>query len=103
MNRETISAMSNVTFPKKGVILNHPITYVSLSSPKHERQEEKESGSVEIKLKRYLVIEFRLIRDIGDIFWDHSDRCETASTNQRPSYQPHSKESAINKAGCISS
>ena len=33
-----------------------------------ERQEEKESGSVEIKLKRYLVIEFQLMKDIGEYF-----------------------------------
>ena len=33
-----------------------------------ERQEEKESGSVEIKLKRHLVIEFRLIKGIEDSF-----------------------------------
>ena len=31
-----------------------------------ERQEEKESGSVEIRLKRHLVIEFLLIKGIGD-------------------------------------
>ena len=32
------------------------------------RQEEKASGKVEIKLKRHSVIEFRLIRGIGDTF-----------------------------------
>ena len=31
-----------------------------------ERQEENERGSVEIKLKRHLVIKFRLIKGIGD-------------------------------------
>ena len=33
-----------------------------------ERQEENESVSVKIKLKRHLVIDFRLIQDIGDNF-----------------------------------
>ena len=32
------------------------------------RQEEKESGSVEIKLKHHLVIEFGLKRGVGDSF-----------------------------------
>ena len=37
--------------------------------PEHiERQEEKESGSVEIKLKRHLVIEIRPIKGIRDKF-----------------------------------
>ena len=33
-----------------------------------ERQEEKESGSVEIKLNRHLVIESRLIKGVGGNF-----------------------------------
>ena len=33
-----------------------------------ETQEEKESGSVEIKMKRDLVIDFRLIKSIGGNF-----------------------------------
>ena len=33
-----------------------------------ERRGEKESGSVQIKLERYLVIEFGLKTDIGDNF-----------------------------------
>ena len=33
-----------------------------------ERHEDKESGGVEIKLKRQLVIEFRLIKGIEDSF-----------------------------------
>ena len=33
-----------------------------------ERQEEKERDSVEIKLKRHSVIEFRPIKGIGDNF-----------------------------------
>ena len=33
-----------------------------------ERQEERENGNVEIKLKRHLVIEFRLIKCIKDSF-----------------------------------
>ena len=33
-----------------------------------ERQEEKERGSVEIKLKRHLAIEIRLIKGIEDKF-----------------------------------
>ena len=35
-----------------------------------ERREEKESSSVQIKLKRYLVKEFRLLKVIGDNFQD---------------------------------
>ena len=31
-----------------------------------ERQEEKESGSVEIKLKRHLVMKFHLMKAFGD-------------------------------------
>ena len=31
-----------------------------------ERREEKENGSVKIKLKRHLVIEVHLIKGIGD-------------------------------------
>ena len=33
-----------------------------------KRREEKERGRVEMKLKRYLVTEFRLIRGIGENF-----------------------------------
>ena len=33
-----------------------------------ERQEERESGSVDIKFKCHLVIEFRLITGLGDYF-----------------------------------
>ena len=33
-----------------------------------ERQEEKASGSVQIKLRRHLLVEFRLIKGIGDNF-----------------------------------
>ena len=34
-----------------------------------ERQEEKESGVVEIKLNRHLMIELHLIKGNGDNFW----------------------------------
>ena len=43
-----------------------------------ERREEKESGSVEIKLQRYLVIEFGLNNGMGDNF-----SCVTVSTNSK--------------------
>ena len=33
-----------------------------------EGQEEKENGNAEIKLKRHVVIEFRLLKGIGDNF-----------------------------------
>ena len=33
-----------------------------------ERQEEKESGGIQIKLKLYLIIEIHLIKGIGDKF-----------------------------------
>ena len=33
-----------------------------------ERQEEKKNGRMEINLERHLVIEFRLVRSIGDNF-----------------------------------
>ena len=33
-----------------------------------ERQEEKEDGSVEVKLERHLLIEFSPIKGIGDNF-----------------------------------
>ena len=38
-----------------------------------ERQEEKGSGNVDIKLKRHLVIEYRLIKGTGD-------KCEVIAT-----------------------
>ena len=42
-----------------------------MHSPENiERQEEKESGSVWKKLKHHLVIEFRLIKGIGDNYRD---------------------------------
>ena len=44
-----------------GLLMNRPENI--------ERQQEKESGSVGIKLKRHLVIECRLIKCIGDNFW----------------------------------
>ena len=34
-----------------------------------ERQKEAENGSVDMKLKRHLLIGFRLIKDIGDNLW----------------------------------
>ena len=36
--------------------------------PKTLKEEEKDGGRVHIKLKRHLVIEFHLIKDIGDNF-----------------------------------
>ena len=70
-----------------------------------ERQEEKESASVEIRLKRHLVIKFEIClkngiednsRAIAIVVW-------LLQQIQRLSYRPESKESAITTASCIRS
>ena len=38
---------------------------------------------MEIKFKHHLVIEFRLIKGVGDNLWGHRDRCMTVSTNSK--------------------
>ena len=57
-----------------------------------ERHEEKESGSVEIKLKRHLVIEFRLIKGVEDSFRAIAIAVWLSQQNQGLSYPAHSKE-----------
>ena len=67
-------------------------------------QEEKESGSVEIKLKRHLVLELRHIKGFGDTYfrtiaivvWKFKDI-------QRLSCRVRSRELSITTAGCIRS
>ena len=68
---------------------------------KHWKQDEKESGSVEIKLKRHLAIEFRLINGIGDNFRLTAIVLWLRQQTQRLQYWAHSKETAITSAGFI--
>ena len=64
-----------------------------------ERQEEKESCGEKRKLKRHFMVEFRLIKDIGD-----NSRVITIAIRlckqKELSYRANSKESAITTAGC---
>ena len=56
---------------------------------------------MEIKLKRYLVIEFRLIKGIGDSFDAITIVVRLCKQTQRLSCRVHSKESVITTAGCV--
>ena len=51
---------------------------------------------MEIKLKRHLVIEFRLIKGVGDNLWGHRDRCMTVSTNSKAVVPSPCKGIALN-------
>ena len=57
-----------------------------------ERQEEKDSGSVKIKLERLLVIEFGLKKSIGGNFRAIAITVRLCQQIQRLSYRPHSRE-----------
>ena len=73
------------------------------SSRKHSKRDEKEGGSVEIKLKRQLAIEFCLIWGIGDNFRVTAIVLWLWQQIQRLSYRVHLKETAIISAGFIRS
>ena len=47
-----------------------------------ETQEDEETGTVEIKLKRHLVTKFRQINDIGDILGPSRSLCDSASNSK---------------------
>ena len=68
-----------------------------------EKQEERESDSVKIKLKCHLVIEFSLIKSIGDNFRVIAIVVQPCKQIQKLSYRALSEESTIIMAGGIRS
>ena len=68
-----------------------------------ERQEHNESVSVQIKLKRHIVIKFGLINGIEDNFRAIAIAMRQLQQIQKLSCQSQSKKSAITTAGRIRS
>ena len=72
-----------------------------------ERQEEMESCSDKIKLKRHFMVDFRLIKDIGDNFSAITIAERLRTTNSKTVIPSQFKELepavAISTAGCIRS
>ena len=71
-----------------------------------EKQEERGSGSVEIKLGRHSVIEFGFPKSVGDNLMAMGYRivARLCDQIQRLSYPPQlKKKSAITTVGCIRS
>ena len=66
-----------------------------------ETQEEKESDSVEITLKRHLVVEFLSDKGYRRYFSPISIFVRLCHQIQRPPYRTRPKESAIITACCI--
>ena len=73
------------------------------SSRKRRKARQKERGSVEIKLKRHLVIEFRLIKGMGDNFSVITIIVWLCQQDEGLSCRVNSKGTAIAAAACIRS